>query len=133
MVRTNPRVIGSTAVVDNTFDSHWCRMRLSAPSTICNRGTTTFRYIRSMDSTSSSTCSFKTSATVGGNLDSDSACGVPLRPGDRLTVVPFMARDLSLAFHARKRSHAFLFQAPPQTDKAASSMVMENPTCFVGL
>src|SRR5215831_3459797 len=91
MVRTNPRVIGSTAVVDNTFDSHWCRMKCSAPSIICNRGTKTFRYIRSMDSTSNSTCSFKTSATVRGNLDFDSACGVPLRTGDRLTVVPFMA------------------------------------------
>src|SRR5262249_15328982 len=104
MVRTNPRVIGSTAVVDNTFDSHWCRMKCSAPSTICNRGTKTFRYIRSMDSTSSSTCSFKTSATVRGNLDSDSACGVLWGQVDRLGVAHFMAVDLSPPFHARKRS-----------------------------
>src|SRR5262249_54854341 len=91
MLRTNPRVIGSTAVVDNTFDSHWCRMKCSAPSTICNRGTKTFRYTQAMIWPPSPTCSLKPSATVGGILDSDSVWGVLLRPGDRFTVVPFMA------------------------------------------
>src|SRR5215469_6213393 len=142
MVRTNPRLIGSTAVVDKTFDPHWCRMKCSAPSTICNRGTKTFRYIRSMDSTSSSTCSFKTSATVRGNLDPDSACGVPLRPGDRLTVVPFMAviyhRHFMHASGVLSYRRALVNpintnETLPQTDKAASSISNEPAACFVGL
>src|SRR6516165_7482681 len=64
----------------------------------------TFRYIRSMDSVSRTTCWCNTSATVCGSFDFGSACGVPLRPGDRLTVVPFMKVISHLPSHARKRS-----------------------------
>src|SRR5437588_12681968 len=68
----------------------------------------TFKYIRSMDSTSSTTCCFNTSATDCGSFDFASACGVPLRPDDCLTVVPFMEVIKHLPSHARKRGHRIL-------------------------
>src|SRR6266436_201173 len=68
----------------------------------------TFKYIRSMDSTSRTVCRFKTSATVCGSFDFGSACGVPLRPGDRLTVVPSMEVMYHSPSHARKRSRSLL-------------------------
>src|SRR5713101_6306556 len=103
---TKFRVIGSTALVEATLAFLCCRMNRSAPSTICSRGTMAFRYIRSMHSTSKTTCLSNTSATVCGSFDFGSACGVPLRPRDRLTVVPFMEVVYHLPSHARKRSQS---------------------------
>jgi hypothetical protein len=43
-----------------------------------------------MDSTSKTTCFRNTSATDCGSFEFGFVRGVPLQPGDRLTVVPFM-------------------------------------------
>src|SRR5262249_12898638 len=47
-----------------------------------------------------------TPAPVCGSFDFGSACGVPLRPGDRFTVVPLMEVIPHLLSHARKRSRS---------------------------
>src|ERR1051325_7715430 len=75
----------------------------------------TLRYVRSMDSVSRTTCWLNTSATVCGSFDCGSACGVPLRPGDRLTVVPLMEVISHLPSHARKRSRCLLSE-PEQAE-----------------
>src|SRR5262249_14773158 len=104
MAWTKALVIGSMALVDRTLAFFCWRMNRSTPSRICSRRTMTFKYIRSMDCVSRTTCWFKISATVCGSFDFGSACGVPLRPGDRLTVVPLMEVIEHLPSHARKRS-----------------------------
>src|SRR5215467_13296541 len=72
------------------------------------------RYMRSMHSTSSVTCFRNTSETDCGSFDFGSANGVPLRPGDRLRVVPFM-EAIVLHFHARWRSsHVYRAGAEPR-------------------
>src|SRR5690242_5670471 len=102
-------------------------MKWSAPSRICNRPTMTFKYMRSIDSTSRTTCFPKTSATVCGSFDCGSACGVPLRPGDRLTVVPLMEVISHPPSHARKRSRRLLSE-PEQAE--AKTKITEHTVCW---
>jgi len=104
MAATKARVIGSMALVERTWAFLWWRMKWSAPSKIWRRLTKTFKYLRSMDSSSRTTCFLNTSATVCGSFACGSACGVPLRPGDRLTVVPLMEVIEHLPSQARKWS-----------------------------
>src|ERR1051325_800681 len=79
----------------------------------------TLRYVRSMDSVSRTTCWLNTPATVCGSFDCGSACGVPLRPGDRLTVVPLMEVISPLPSHARKRSRSSVRAEYPEPIRAA--------------
>src|SRR6266545_4144517 len=120
-------VIGSTALVDRTFAFLCCRMNRSAPSRICSRPTMTFKYIRSMDCVSRTTCWFNTAATVCGSFDFGSTCGVPLRPGDRLTVVPLMEVMYHSPTHARKRSRCLLSE--PEEVLAKTKLQGERTVC----
>src|SRR5215472_11274037 len=105
-------------------------MKWSAPSKICNRPTMTFRYMRSMDSTSRTSCFPNTSATVCGSFDFGSACGAPLRLGDRLTVVPLMEVISHLPSHARKRSRRLLSE--PEQAEAKTKMAGRAHGVLVG-
>src|SRR5438477_2806480 len=81
-------------------------MNRTAPSVICKRGTMALRYMRSIHSTSNTTCLCNTSETVCGSFDAGSVCGVPSRPGDRLRVVPFME---VIFLHFMHASGAYMF------------------------
>ena len=128
MACTKARVIRSTAVVDNTWAFLCWRMKRRAPSRICSRRTITFKYMRSMDSTCRRTCWLNTAAAVCGSFDFGSACGVPLRPGDRLTVVPLMEVISHLPSHARKRSRCLLGE--PEQAEAKTKIAGRAPMCW---
>src|SRR5262249_14004007 len=129
MAWTKALVIGSTALVDRTLAFFCWRMNRSPPSRTCSRRTMTFKFIRSMDCVSRTTCWFKISATVCGSFDFGSACGVPLRPGDRLTVVPLMEVIEHLPSHARKRSRSCLLSE--QQEAGAKTIAQgERTACW---
>src|SRR5258705_14012605 len=59
----NALVIGSINALDAKRWPRWNRKKLAMPPARCNAGTYTFKYIRSIPSTSNVTCSWRTSAT----------------------------------------------------------------------
>src|SRR5580658_1127026 len=64
----NALVIGSISALEANRWPRWNRKKLATPTARCNAGTYTFKYIRSIPSTSNVTCSLTTSATVCGKL-----------------------------------------------------------------
>jgi hypothetical protein len=77
----NSSVIAAKGAVEATVHPSRARRKPINPSSRCSWGTYTLRYIRSMHSTSKSTCSARTSATLRGNvMDSSGRTTTAARP-----------------------------------------------------
>src|SRR5215469_13888635 len=80
-------------------------MNFNVPSTAWSWGTYTLRYIRSILSTSKTTCLLNTSATVCGTLIATPVAGCLYGQAIRLTAVPFNGVVYHSQLDARNRSY----------------------------
>ncbi len=80
IARTKARIIGSAIAVEATLCPRYRRINPSTPLTVCSLGTYTFKYIRSIPSSSSTTWSRSTSATLCATPGFIFSVGLPRMP-----------------------------------------------------
>src|SRR5919199_2099570 len=106
MLATNALVIGAINAEDAKVWPRWKGKNPAAPRGYCNSGWYTLRYIRSIDSISNVTCRSRTSATLRGNVITDSGRGHRPRRPPTATGGSTTATSIGHRHSTHDRSHA---------------------------